>query len=222
MERGSLRMAVLVPASHNSLFSCQSVQTTERWQGKLRTCQRCVRNCESESIWTTLYRSLMKYILDVLNEQHVSRTELWRKKRKLSSKVISTRTKSKIHHSLEPRHGRSCSEVHWTLLRIVPQDDCPTKFPHRVWTVTTWDQKIWKLLQNFQRLGLRFNWHACIQQELEDQIYFEQFITWTDQSQSGTEHAVFDWHVSSAISITPPTRNIIVTLEIKQWIVNWN
>ena len=31
-------------------------------------------------------------ILDVLNEQHVSRTELWRK-RKLSSKLISTRTK---------------------------------------------------------------------------------------------------------------------------------
>ena len=223
MERGSLLMAVLVPSSHKSLFSCQSMQTTERWQGKLRTCQRCVRNCKSESIWTTVYRSLMKYILDVLNEQHVSRTEIVTEKEENCPRSWSAQEQSPKYitawsHDMEG-HARKCIERCCELSRkTIAQQSFHIVF----WTVTTWDQKIWKLLQNFQRLGLRFNWHACIQQELEDQIYFGQLITWPDQSQSGTEHDVFDWHVSSAFSITLPTTNIIVTLEIKQWIVNWN
>ena len=34
--------------------------------------------------------------------------------------------------------------------------------------------------------------YDCTQQQLEDQTYFGQLISWPDQSQSGTEHAILD------------------------------
>ena len=90
------------------------------------------------------------------------------------------------------------------------------------WTTTEENKKIWKLWESCQRVGPRVYWNSCIWQQLEDQIYFGQFIAWPDQSQSGTDHAIFDWHGSPATFITQLTTNSFVTLEIKQYTANWD
>ena len=51
---------------------------------------------------------------------------------------------------------------------------------------------------------------------------FGQLISWADQSQSGTEHATFDQHVSSATFITQQTTDSIVTLGIMQQTASWD
>ena len=115
MESRSLRMAVLVPSSHKSLFSCQCMQTTERWQGKLRTCQRCVRNCKSESIWTTLYRSLMKFFFFwMYSTSSTCQERNWYEKRENCPRSWSAQEQSPKYitawsHDMEG-HARKCIE----------------------------------------------------------------------------------------------------------------
>ena len=46
--------------------------------------------------------------------------------------------------------------------------------------------------------------------------------TWSDQSQCGTEHVIFDMHGSSATFITRQDTHSTVTFEIKQKTANWD
>ena len=87
---------------------------------------------QRKSICTTQCHSLIRCILDVLNEQHKSKTDLVVEKQKVFSKLISSNTdvkiekkKSQRHHSLDLRHGRPRSKVFWKLLRIGAQDGWP-------------------------------------------------------------------------------------------------
>ena len=78
------------------------------------------------------------------------------------------------------------------------------------------------MCENCQGLALRWYWNACTWQELEDQISFGQSITWPDQSQSGTEHAIFDQDVSAETFITQSMTDSTLTLEIKQETASWD
>ena len=115
--------------------------TTKRWQGQLRTCQRCGHNCKRMSIWTTQYHSLIRNILDVLSEQHQSNNRIVMEKLKLSSKLISTSTDVKTEKK-NPKdiaagvttwkgHARKCVEsccelAHKTIDQL-------QKIPHLAW-----------------------------------------------------------------------------------------
>ena len=97
-------------------------------------------------------------------------------------------------HNDQPTHGRSCSNVCWTLLRNGAQDD---DILHKVSTPCLDDHHVkpedLKIVGQLSGIcSVIFYWNGCFWQALEDQIYFGQLITWPDQSQSGTEHAIFD------------------------------
>ena len=189
----------------NHCFLVSVCKRQKDGRGKLRTCQRCVRNCKSESIWTTLYRSLMKYILDVLNEQHVSRTELWRKKRKLSLEADQ--------HKNNVQNTSQLGATTWKVMlgsALNAVADCPARrLPNKVSTscldghhLRPEDLEIAaEFPETWSQVQLTCLYSARIGRP--DLLWTVDYLA--DQSQSGTEHAVFDWHVSSAFSITLPT-----------------
>ena len=201
--------------NHILLLCC--MQTTERWQGKLRTCQRCVRIAKASRFG----RPCIVHWWSIFWMYSTSRTcqePNCDGKRKLSSKLINTRTKSKIHHSLEPRHGRSRLKVHWTLLRIVPQDDCPTKFPHRP-PETTRSGNCWRISRDLvsgsiDMLVFSKNWktRSTLDSWLLGRISHK--VERSMMSSIGTSHQLYPSHYQ--------LQTLIVTLEVKQWIVNWN
>ena len=71
----SHQMILPITSSQNENNSCQCMLTRYRWQRKLRTFWRCGPHCKRKSIWKTRHRWLVRYILDVLSEQHKSITE---------------------------------------------------------------------------------------------------------------------------------------------------
>ena len=97
---------------------------------------------------------LIRKILDVLSEHHKSITESWRKKQELFLKLTSRNTdvKTEIHNSMELRHGwwRSKSVLNafaiWRTKRLTNF----SRFPHFAWTITKYNQKIWKLWETCQ------------------------------------------------------------------------
>ena len=66
------------------LFLSVYVDETNNGRNKPRTCRRCGQHCKSKSNWKTQRHYAMKYILDVLNGQHKSVTELWWRSRNCS------------------------------------------------------------------------------------------------------------------------------------------
>ena len=131
---------------------------------------------------------------------------------KLFSKLISTSTDVKTEEK-NPKDITAWSQhmeghgqkVCWMLLRSGAQDD----WPRLAWTITKKNTKIWKLLEKCQRFVPRVYWNACIWQELEDQIYRGQLITWPDQSRNRA------CDLRPVRLITRLTTNCTVTLEIK-------
>ena len=104
---------------------------------------------------------------------------------------------SQRHHSLEVRHGRPRSKVcllnavaNWRTRRLTNF----MRFPHRVWTISkkkTEDLEIvGELSETCSQIVLKCLYSARIGRP---------DLLWTvtdDQSQSGTERAISDWHVS--------------------------
>ena len=95
------------------------------------------------------------------------------------------------------------------------------RFPHFVWAITKCKQK-----RNCGKIArtLHSDWTNMLVfwQELEDQVHFGQWITWRHQSQSGTERAICDSHVSSFTFMTHPTTDSVATLGIKQQTANFD
>ena len=69
--------------------------------------------------------------------------------------------------------------------------------------------------ESSQRYALILFGNACMWARFGRPDLLWTVSTWQSQTQSGTEHSIFDQQVSSAKFIAQPTTNRIVTLEIK-------
>ena len=122
-------------------------------------------------------------------------------------------------------HGRSCQEmwndiVRWQTRRL---NNFTRYQRHALTTINSKKKKKnWNPWENCQKYALKLFWNAKTWHELEDLIFYGQWINLHVRSQSGPEHVTNDWIAWYLTSITHVNTNNIVMWETMRNNADWD